>query len=191
MTMRQIFFLIRIFIQIKKMNKSVNRYFNCLVSLRMKGGAIKLNIKARLVLVNDYVNEKNVAVVYPQGISDIGVYSWNVGVAWDFNTSDDIEFISKLIDQVSEDFVIDTNRIYACGYSNGGFMTYELACELSDRITAFGSVAGNFMLNFDQQCSDLREIPITKQTIYPKNQNKNRLILKKFSPGSIVPPKNK
>jgi hypothetical protein len=49
--------------QIKKMNKSVNRYFNCLVSLRMKGGAIKLNIKARLVLVNDYVNEKYLVMV--------------------------------------------------------------------------------------------------------------------------------
>ena len=29
-------------------------------------------------------------------------------------------------------------------------MTYELACELSDKVTAFGSVAGNFMLNSDR-----------------------------------------
>ncbi|MBE77385.1 MAG: hypothetical protein CMG41_06585 [Candidatus Marinimicrobia bacterium] len=128
--------------------------------INMHGFTNSVSYQIEISEMNDYVNEKNVAVVYPQGISDIGVYSWNVGVAWDFNTSDDIGFINTLIDQVSEDFAIDTNRVYACGYSNGGFMTYELACELSDRITAFGAVAGNFMLNADQQCSELRDIPI-------------------------------
>ena len=44
--------------------------------------------------------------------------------------------------------------------SNGGFMAYELACELSDRIVAFGSVAGNFMMNVGQECTNAREIPI-------------------------------
>ena len=128
--------------------------------INMHGFTNSVSTQIDISEMNNYVNEKNVAVVYPQGISDIGVYSWNVGVAWDFNTSDDIGFINTLIDQVSEDFAIDTNRVYACGYSNGGFMTYELACELSDRITAFGAVAGNFMLNADQQCSELRDIPI-------------------------------
>ena len=44
--------------------------------------------------------------------------------------------------------------------STGGFMAYELACELSDRIVAFGSVAGNFMMNVGQECTSDREIPI-------------------------------
>ena len=45
-------------------------------------------------------------------------------------------------------------------------MTYELACELSDKITAFGSVTGNFMLNLEpsnpsyQICDHYREVPI-------------------------------
>jgi poly(3-hydroxybutyrate) depolymerase len=44
--------------------------------------------------------------------------------------------------------------------SNGGYMSYELICSLSDKITAFGSVTGNFMLNDDQSCSVSREIPL-------------------------------
>jgi len=111
--------------------------------------------------MNNYAHPQNMAVVYPQGInSGIGSPSWNVGTFWDFNTQDDVGFISAMIDDISSNFEIDLNRVYACGFSNGGYMAYELACELSDKITAFGSVAGNFMLNSDQQCESEREIPI-------------------------------
>lgn len=111
--------------------------------------------------MNNYAHPQNIAVVYPQGVnSGIGSPSWNVGTFWDFNTQDDVGFISAVIDEISLNFEINSNRIYACGFSNGGYMTYELACELSDKITAFGSVAGNFMLNPDQDCENGREIPI-------------------------------
>jgi len=111
--------------------------------------------------MNNYAHPQNIAVVYPQGaISSIGASSWNVGTFWDSSNQDDIGFISAMIDDIASNFEIDLNRVYACGFSNGGYMAYELACELSDKITAFGSVAGNFMLNSDQQCDNDRDIPI-------------------------------
>ena len=113
--------------------------------------------------MNNYAHPQNIAVVYPQGAnSTIGTTSWNVGTFWDFNDQDDIGFISAIIDEIALNFEIDLNRVYACGMSNGGYMAYELACELSDKIVAFGSVTGNFMLNSSQNdCQDQeREIPI-------------------------------
>ncbi|MBI45029.1 MAG: hypothetical protein CMG66_02545 [Candidatus Marinimicrobia bacterium] len=111
--------------------------------------------------MNSYAHPENLAVVYPQGAnSSIGTTSWNVGTFWDFSTQDDVGFLSAVIDDIASNFDINLNRVYACGFSNGGYMAYELACELSDRITAFGSVAGNFMLNSNQQCDNDREIPI-------------------------------
>ena len=111
--------------------------------------------------MNNYAHPQNIAVVYPQGInSDIGATSWNVGTYWDFNDQDDVGFISAVIDEVASNFEIDLNKVYACGFSNGGYMAYELACELSDKITAFGSVSGNFMLNANQECTNEREVPI-------------------------------
>ena len=103
-----------------------------------------------------YAHLENIIVVYPQGLNN----AWNVGTYWDSTTADDIEFISLMIDDIASNFNIDLDRIYACGLSNGGYMAYELACELSDKITAFGSVTGNFMLNSDQDCNHSREIPI-------------------------------
>jgi len=105
--------------------------------------------------MDDVALNQNIAVVYPMGIDS----AWNVGTYWDFSDADDIGFISVLIDSVSEDYDIDLDRVYACGMSNGGYMAYELACELSDKIAAFGSVTGNFMLNANQTCDDSREIP--------------------------------
>jgi polyhydroxybutyrate depolymerase len=67
-----------------------------------------------------------------------------------------------MIDDISENFNIDLDRIYACGMSNGGYMSYRLACDLSHKITAFGSVTGNFMINSSiNDCQDQdRDIPI-------------------------------
>ena len=105
-----------------------------------------------------YAHSENIAVVYPEGMNN----SWNVFTYWDTNPYDDVDFISNMIDDISNNFNIDLNRIYACGMSNGGYMSYRLACDLSDKIAAFGSVTGNFMLNSSlNDCLDQgREIPI-------------------------------
>ena len=89
-----------------------------------------------------------------------GISSWNVGANWDGNFYDDVTFIAEMIEDINSNFNIDMNRVYASGMSNGGYMAYELACHLSDKITAFGSVTGNFMLNSNQNCSQEREVPI-------------------------------
>ena len=110
--------------------------------------------------MSSFANSQNIAVAYPQGINSWGVPAWNSGVWWDNSVYDDVGHINTLIDSVVSNFDIDTNRIYACGFSNGGFMAYDLACELSERIVAFGSVSGNFMMNSNQDCTNEREIPI-------------------------------
>ena len=113
--------------------------------------------------MDEFAHPRNIAVVYPQGeVNGWGATSWNIGTFWDQSNLDDVGFISLMIDQINNDFEIDLDKIYACGMSNGGYMAYELACELEDKIAAFGSVTGNFMLNSSegQLCEFTREVPI-------------------------------
>ena len=110
--------------------------------------------------MSDFAAPQNIAVVYPEGLNFWGVGAWNAGVWWSNSWFDDVGYLDAMIDSIISNFSIDTNRIYACGFSNGGFMAYDLACELPERIVAFGSVSGNFMLNSNQDCTSEREIPI-------------------------------
>jgi polyhydroxybutyrate depolymerase len=77
---------------------------------------------------NDIASEENFIVVYPQGSYFNGTTHWNVG-GWTLGSSvDDVAFIDFLIDAISEDYLIDSERIYSTGMSNGGYMSFLLAC---------------------------------------------------------------
>ena len=98
-------------------------------------------------------------IVHPQGTIDIlGNTHWNVG--WGTSSIDDIGFTSALIDSLSSDYNIDSERVYSTGMSNGGFMSYTLACELSYRIAAVASVTGSMTLNQPNTCDPLHPMPV-------------------------------
>ena len=70
-------------------------------------------------------------------------------------TFDDVPFISALIDTIASDYQIDQNRIYACGYSLGGDMSFELGCKLSNRISAIAPVARTMQANPNSFCAPI------------------------------------
>ena len=94
-------------------------------------------------------------VAYPQGsILFDGSSYWNSMIATEGSkgTADDIGFISFLIDEISSNYNIDLEKVYACGYSNGGDLSISLACYLSDKISAAASVSGLMSLESDSLC---------------------------------------
>ncbi|MBK9359473.1 MAG: T9SS type A sorting domain-containing protein [Bacteroidales bacterium] len=94
-------------------------------------------------------------VVYPNGIDN----SWNVGFAGG-STADDVGFLSALIDTMQDRYNIDLDRVYATGLSNGGFMSYRLACELGNRIAAIAPVAGTMTDGSLTACSPQKMMPV-------------------------------
>lgn len=82
-------------------------------------------------------------VVHPQGTLFNGITHWNVG-GWTIgSTVDDVGFIDALLDSISADYNIESTRVYATGMSNGGFMSFLLASQLSEKIAAIAPVAGS------------------------------------------------
>jgi polyhydroxybutyrate depolymerase len=82
-------------------------------------------------------------LIHPQGTLLNGITHWNVG-GWTIgSTADDVGFVDAMLDSVAVDYNIDTERIFATGMSNGGFMSFLLACQLSERIAAIAPVAGS------------------------------------------------
>ena len=101
------------------------------------------------IFVNDMrpiADTANFIAVYPQAAVDPtdGSNSWLHKTP---TTHNDVNFIEAIIDTLSNDYNIDNDRVYACGYSEGGIFSYELGCRLNDRIAAFSSVSGSMLVD--------------------------------------------
>lgn len=101
----------------------------------------------------------NFIIIHPQGTLDVnGNTHFNVG--WGGSTADDVGFTEALIDSISSSYSIDQSRIYSVGMSNGGFMSLFLACTLSERIAAVGSVTGSMTPGMINSCNPTHSIPL-------------------------------
>ncbi len=101
----------------------------------------------------------NFIVVHPTGtLNQTNQAFWNCGLVGASNV-DDVGFIHAMIDSLSQTYTIDPDRIYSTGMSNGGFMSYHLAC-VSNRFAAIASVTGSMTALTLSQCQNANAIPV-------------------------------
>ena len=100
-------------------------------------------------------DQENFLVIYPQGsiLPSTGQPHWNDSGWTSESPANDIEFISSLIDWAYSEYQINLGRVYATGKSNGGKMSYHLACNLGYRIAGVASVGGSMTPNTYDTCS--------------------------------------
>jgi polyhydroxybutyrate depolymerase len=80
--------------------------------------------------------------VYLQGEpNSFSQNSWNNGTLL-ASTTNDVLFISEVIDKLEDSLDVDLSRVYCTGFSMGSIMSYKVASELSDRIAAIACFAG-------------------------------------------------
>jgi polyhydroxybutyrate depolymerase len=97
-------------------------------------------------------------VVYPSGTSFPLRWRANQAAGGENSSPVDVAFISDLIDHLAAGYNLDPARIYANGLSNGGGMSFLLACKLSERIAAIGSVSGAYLYPIEE-CNPSRPVP--------------------------------
>ena len=83
---------------------------------------------------------------YPDGTRDTnGFQFWNgTDACCDLFGSgvDDSGYLLDLVEAIEGQCNVDPRKIYFTGHSNGGFMSYRMACDHSDRVAAIASLAG-------------------------------------------------
>lgn len=100
-------------------------------------------------------------VVYPQGNDQYFPVFGGYIPGWDASgeVNEDTEFFKAIIKAVDEDYHIDLNRVYCCGFSNGGMMTYANTSAASDIFAAFASISGFQLNEFHQHTIGERPVP--------------------------------
>jgi polyhydroxybutyrate depolymerase len=86
--------------------------------------------------------EDGFLLVLPNGTLDqTGTTFWN-SFPGSSETVDDVGYLMGLLDEMEETWRVDSAKVYFLGHSNGGYMSYRLACEHADRITGILNLAG-------------------------------------------------
>ena len=86
-------------------------------------------------------DQEGFVVIMPNGYMN----SWNAGTCCGGAVSaglDDVSLMRAIFAEVGKHVNIDLRRVYATGLSNGGYMSYRLACEASDLFVAVAPSAG-------------------------------------------------
>jgi polyhydroxybutyrate depolymerase len=119
-------------------------------------------------------DEKKFIILAPEGI-----FPWaGMGVSWNYMQQpgiNDVEFVKDLIREIRSKIAIDQRRIYATGYSAGGYLSCRLTCEPSNVIAAIGLVAA---FRCPEECKSTRPVPLIAfqgtndhMLVYPGVQN--------------------
>ena len=97
---------------------------------------------------NEIADREKFIVVYPQGKDIFFPVFGGYTPGWDASgeENEDVAFIRAIVQDVASKYDVDSLRCYACGFSNGGMMTYALSNTCSDLFAAFASISG-FPLN--------------------------------------------
>lgn len=116
----------------------------------------------------EIAREKGFVLIAPDAVDEV----WNDGRDQYLSTpaaptADDIGFVESLIEKAIADYDVDPARIYVTGASNGGFMSFFVACKLSGAIAAAAPVIAIMTESMAAQCAP--DHPVSIQLIASTN----------------------
>jgi polyhydroxybutyrate depolymerase len=92
-------------------------------------------------------DDLGVAFVAVQGVN--GTWSFPTAPR---NLRDESVFFETVLGDLESRFDLDRNRTMLSGFSSGGFMTWYIACEDSDRFSGYAPIAGAFWEPLPDNC---------------------------------------
>lgn len=132
--------------------------------IAMHGGGGSADQFESTTLLSEKADAAGFIVVYPEGVKStgaLGARTWNAGKCCDYardNNIDDVNFIRQLITTLTGKYKIDPKKVYATGHSNGGMLSYRLACEMPDKIAAIAVSACTMVVT--TPCNPSRPMPV-------------------------------
>lgn len=127
----------------------------------LKGSAEEIEARTRFSF-DRLADRDGFIVVYPDAVEG----QWHSGHRGETATTDDVGFLSALIESITKSYHVDPNRIYVSGFSNGASMSYRLGCERPDEIAAIAPVSGGLAEDLMPACAARSHRPIALFAIH-------------------------
>jgi polyhydroxybutyrate depolymerase len=142
----------------------------------MHGGLGTATQFRKLTGLHKTANKNGVVVVYPNGIDK----GWNDGRLNRrgklVRDTDDVGFITALVNDLVKREIADPSRIVFTGISNGGHMSFKMACDSSIKAYGIAPVAANIPVPLDCSRAHTRLLNLvgTADTLVPMAGGKIR-----------------
>jgi len=94
-----------------------------------------------------------VVVVYPNAFTRVWNLGEGIGAERIVPRRDDLAYLQRVIEMVRARVEIDPARVFASGFSQGGLMSFALACKNPDLIRAVASVAMSLPEGLAEDCA--------------------------------------
>jgi polyhydroxybutyrate depolymerase len=116
--------------------------------IALHGALMQGKSMRRIFGLDDLSEQDGFAVVYPNGLKR----RWNDGRAEHRGGPDDVRFIRDLAGHLVRERIADPKRLYLLGVSNGGMLTYRMACEAPGLFAAYAAIIANVPVNVAENC---------------------------------------
>jgi polyhydroxybutyrate depolymerase len=112
--------------------------------------------------LNAVADAHGFVVAYPRGSRDAMLQRfWNMGYAFhEGETVDDVGFLAALAGHLQATYGADPDRTFTTGFSNGGDMSYLLACRRPEVFRGFASVGGLMLSSLQDDCPFVDATPV-------------------------------
>ena len=112
-------------------------------------------------LFEDQADQYGFIVCYPTGLQDnYGTNHWNANFNEIMTSVDDTGFLTNLALKLHQDFNLNPEKTFSCGMSNGGYMSWSLACNAPETFKAIASVTGTMSGPDWEECNPNELIPV-------------------------------
>ena len=144
-----------------KLYVPANAKDNCPVVLSLHGAGGHSTDKSPFR--TDVADKAGCIVAYPQGLDTkfpglggMTAPGWSSYGEENFDT----DFLKAIIEDIAAKYTIDRKRLYCCGFSNGGMMTYTMANTCSHIFAAFAAISGYPINEFHLHHTSWRPVPL-------------------------------
>jgi polyhydroxybutyrate depolymerase len=108
--------------------------------LAFHGSSATASVLEHETSLDEVADSLGFIVAYPEGL----YRSWNIGECCRYAFAmhvGDVAFVNSLLDHLEANLRVDATRVFAAGYSDGGTLSFLLACSLPTRIAAVAAVS--------------------------------------------------
>ncbi|WP_293369025.1 PHB depolymerase family esterase [Nevskia sp.] len=104
---------------------------------------------ANLIQVGQLVRDTGIWAIVPESSGR----SWNHDPRRQGrNDADDVDLLTRIIDNAVGAYPIESTRVYMMGFSSGGFMAQRYACDRPERIAALAYVSATLLDSLADAC---------------------------------------